>query len=110
MISLVRTGGLNTDTAWIQFDQVELITRSTATAPLPAFSVTDLTRSAAGAVTLTWESVDGASYDIKASSAMESGWATIAPDIAGTAGTTTYTDSAVPANTTRRFYKVVRNR
>ncbi|MES2466483.1 MAG: hypothetical protein V4675_04215 [Verrucomicrobiota bacterium] len=110
VISQVRTGGLNTDTAWIQFDQVELITRSTTTAPLPAFSITELTRSGAGAVTLTWESEDGARYDLKASSALESGWATIAPDIAGTAGTTTYTDSAVPANTTRRFYKVARTR
>jgi hypothetical protein len=42
------------------------------------------------------------------SPALESGWATIALGIAGTATTTT--DSAVPANATRRFHNTAKTR
>jgi len=102
----VRAVGLNTDTAWGQFDQAELITRAAAVTPLPLFRVTSLIRSRGGAATLTWGSISGANYQVTPSPALESGWATIALGIAGTATTTT--DSAVPANATRRFHNIAR--
>ncbi len=56
--------------------------------------------------------ISGANYQVTPSPATESGLATIALDIAGTATatTTTTTDSAVPANATRRFHNVARTR
>jgi hypothetical protein len=115
----VRAVGLNTDTAWSQFDQAELITRAAAVTPLPPFRVASLIRSRGGAATLTWGSISGANYQVTPSPALESGWATIALDIAGTATTattttttttTTYSDSAVPANAMRRFQNIALTR
>ena len=54
--------------------------------------------------------ISGANYQVTPSPALESGLATIALDIAGTATATTTTDSAVPANATRRFHNVARTR
>ena len=80
-----------------------------AVTPRPPFQVTSIIRSQGGAGTLTWGSFAGANYQVMPSAALESGLATISLDIAGTA-TATATDSAVPANATRRFYNTARTR
>ncbi len=106
VLSMVRTGGLNTDTAWIQFDQVELV--SQAAAALPAFAVTEVTRSIAGDVVLTWQSVAGAKYEVMTAPSLTGLRTALAIGLDGMAGTTSFTDSNIPANTTRRFYWIVR--
>lgn len=108
VLSMVRTGGLNTDTAWIQFDQVELV--SQAAASLPAFAVTEIVRNAGGQVVLTWESVAGAKYDIMAAPALDVARSPVVLGLDGNAGTTSYTDADIPANTPRRFYWILRTR
>ncbi|MES2707618.1 MAG: hypothetical protein V4726_13570 [Verrucomicrobiota bacterium] len=113
VISLKRTGGLNTDTAWIQFDQVELIAQAAAVSlpvDLPAFRLTGVTRNAAGEVALTWDSVAGGIYRVQASATMAvNSWADVSPAAITASGTTsTYTDTTIPAGTKVRFYRVVR--
>ncbi len=109
VISLMRAAGLHTDIASSQFDQVGLITRAAAVTPLPPFRVTSLIRSRGGAVTLTWGIRLRSQLPGHAPPVLESGWATIALDIAGTA-TDSDTGSAVPATATRRFYNTARTR
>lgn len=114
VITLKRTGGLNTDTAWIQFDQVELIAQAnTLTLPpvtAPAFGISAISRTANGQVTLTWDSVAGAIYKVQTSTTMATAasWTDASSAITASAASTTYTDTNVPAGATVRFYRVLR--
>ncbi len=66
---------------------------------------------ATGDVTLTWNSLEGGSYQIEASTNLTS-WSTIAPSWPAASNTTQTsaieTGAALPANNTRRFYRVSR--
>ena len=66
---------------------------------------------ATGDVTLTWNSLEGGSYQIEASSNLTS-WSTIAPSWSAASNATQTsaieTGAALPANNTRRFYRVSR--
>lgn len=112
VISLQRTGGLNTDTAWIQFDQVELISQAeTLTLPsdLPAFGITSISVGGTGQVTLSWESVNGGVYRVQTSPSMLADtWTNASGPITATGASTSYTDTPAPAGTKVRFYRVLR--
>ena len=75
--------------------------------PEPDFKILSITAPAAGSISLTFESNAGDSYRIQRSTAL-SGWTTLAGSITGLAGTTTATDSTVPAGATRVFYRILR--
>jgi hypothetical protein len=64
-----------------------------------------------GNVTLTWSSVEGGTYQVEASSDLKA-WTPIATSVPAAASSTqtslTENASAMPANTTQRFYKVKR--
>jgi hypothetical protein len=64
-----------------------------------------------GNVTLTWSSVEGGTYQVEASSDLNA-WTPIATSVpaaaSGTQTSLTENASAMPANTTKRFYKVKR--
>ena len=58
--------------------------------------------------TITWTSTAGRLYTLQASSTMDTpvSWVNVATSINGDAGTTSFLDNTIPANTTRRFYRV----
>jgi hypothetical protein len=73
----------------------------------PGFAITDVTRDpATGRVTLTWNSVATAAYDVEAATEIDGDWSAIGTDLAGMPGTTQFTD-ANPASGSR-FYRIVR--
>jgi hypothetical protein len=67
--------------------------------------------SASGNVTLTWSSVEGGTYQVEASLNLTS-WSPIATGVSAASNSTqtavTENAAALPANNTRRFYKVTR--
>ncbi len=111
VLSLVRTGGSTNDSSWILLDYVELITQAEAVAPpVPAFAITAISPQPEGAVTLTWEAVEGGEYTVQVSENLATlGWTDLAQQTSAGA-TASYTDTAIPAGTTRRFYRVLRTR
>jgi hypothetical protein len=66
---------------------------------------------ASGDVTLTWSSLEGGTYQVEASTNLST-WTPIAPSVSAAAGSTQTTliesGAALPANNTKRFYKVTR--
>lgn len=112
VLSMVRSGGSTTDDSWVVIDYVELLAElGEVVAPPPQadFAVTRVTRLENGAFTLEWSSEQGAVYNVQASSTLYANdWADVATGISGTAGTTSWTDTSIPAGTTHRYYRVVR--
>lgn len=112
VISLQRTGGLNTDTAWIQFDQVELISQAeTLELPtdLPAFGISSISSGTTGKVTLNWESVNGGVYRVQTSPSLLNGtWTNVSGTITATGTSTSHTDTPMPAGAKALFYRVLR--
>lgn len=79
-----------------------------------SFSITDIVvQSNPASVTLTFESVPGATYAVDASTAMNTagqpgGWTQVAGNLTSNGSTTTYTDTVVAGTVTRLFYRVRR--
>lgn len=113
VITMNRTGGVNSGNDWILLDQVELISQAkTLTLPAvtaPAFGISSVSRAANGQVTLSWDSTAGAIYKVQASSTMAvNSWTDASAAITASAASTTFTDTNVPAGATVRFYRVMR--
>ena len=89
----------------VEIDYIRIGSASPA-APtaITAFSYDALFREA----TITWTSTAGRLYTLQASSTMDTpaSWVNVATSINGDAGTTSFLDNTIPANTTRRFYRV----
>lgn len=64
--------------------------------PAASFSITSAVRAADGSLTLTWESAAGTTYSIEGST-NTSQWIPVRQNIAGTAGTTSFTLTTLPA-------------
>lgn len=72
----------------------------------PNFSITSLTRSpAAGQVTLTWDSVAASVYRVQRSNDLAN-WDSLTPDVTAAGASSSFTDTALPANASRIFYRV----
>lgn len=100
-----RTGGL---TASTDIDNVllEMAGPVTVTPPASDLAVTGITATP-GTVSLTWTSSVGSTYEVQFSDAL-SGWLVAASGIAGTAGTTSYTQTLPAIPPSARFYRVRR--
>lgn len=61
----------------------------------------------AGQVTLTWESTATATYTVQRSATL-SNWTDLTPNVLAVGPTTTYTDTTLPANTTKIYYRIKR--
>ena len=89
----------------VEIDYIRIGSASPA-APvaITAFSYDALFREA----TITWTSTAGRLYTLQASTTMDTpaSWVNVATSINGDAGTTSFLDNTIPANTTRRFYRV----
>ncbi len=75
---------------------------------LPRIPVTSVTRTAAGAVTIVWESVPSATYLIQRSDDLTT-WNQLLPSHPSAGISTSYTDSTIPANTPKVFYRIYQN-
>jgi hypothetical protein len=75
--------------------------------PPAAFRILTVTRPTPTTVTLTFESVAGASYVVQRATGL-SGWQDQPGTVAGLAGSTTWTDPATPAGEPKVFYRVRR--
>jgi hypothetical protein len=73
----------------------------------PAPVITGLVRqTGSGDVTLTWTSAAGSRYAVEATANLNA-WSTIAADVAAAPGSeTSWTETAIPAASGRRFYRV----
>ena len=64
----------------------------------------------AGAVTVTWSSTAGAQYTVERSADLgATAWTSLTTNLAATGASTSYTDSTLPANTARMFYRIKQN-
>ena len=80
----------------------------TAPPPTPDFAISSITRGpGAGQVTLAWPSAAGKNYRIQRSPNMATDWVDLnATPIPGTGSSLSYTDTALPANTTKVYYRI----
>ena len=80
----------------------------TAPLPTPDFAISSITRGpVAGQVTLAWPSASGKNYRVQRSPNMATDWVDLnATPIPGTGSSLSYTDTALPANTTKVYYRI----
>lgn len=74
--------------------------------PVTSFAITSISVPAAGQVKITFESEAGVNYTVSRSTDLAT-WTPVAT-VAGAAGSTDYTDTTVPNNAPRVFYRVSR--
>lgn len=75
---------------------------------LPKIPVTSVTRNTGGAVTVVWQSVPAATYLIQRSEDLST-WTELTATHASGGTSTTYTDTTIPANTPKVFYRIFQN-
>ncbi|MDB6132581.1 MAG: hypothetical protein JWM59_824 [Verrucomicrobiales bacterium] len=86
------------------------VVEAAGTPPASSIEVTGITRSPAGAVTVTWVSTPGAQYTVERSADLgATNWTALTTNLPATGTSTSYTDSTLPANTARMFYRIKQN-
>jgi len=82
------------------------VTASIASSGISPFNITSIQVPSAGSATITWDSVDGQSYQVQSTDALNPvNWKTNAT-VSGTGSSTSYTDTPIPPGVTQRYYRV----
>lgn len=82
------------------------VTASIASSGISPFNITSIQVPAPGSAIITWDSVDGQSYQVQSTDALNPvNWKTNAT-VSGTGSSTSYTDTPISLSVTQRYYRV----
>ena len=82
------------------------VTASIASSGISPFNITSIQLPAPGSVSITWDSVNGQSYQVQSTDALNPVNWTTNTTVVATGSSTSYTDAPVSSSVTQRFYRV----